>query len=417
VRIPSILRSTICAALVLSSAAVRAQDQAPADQPMDATQNTPSSNWMFMYDGALFATFNRQTGNRGDTQFRSQNWLMLMASRPAGRAQLTLSGMFSAEPATVTSQGYAHLFQMGEAYKGLENTDRQHPHDLFTQLAVTLRVPVGSRAGVTFAAAPVGEATLGPVAFMHRASSHDIPSSPLAHHTLDSTHISDGVLAVSMDVHPWIFEASAFRGREPDEKRWDIKPGRLDSGAARIWFRPSNEWIAQVSYGKITQPERLIAGDVYRTTASLSWTRGFLALTEMYGHNKRTYSDTSASVTELTARLGKQSVYGRFEWLQIETEHLLFPLTIHKPHVGERIDWLQALTLGGIHDFWTAGGHATVGVGGDIGTYGVPYFLQQQYGVHPLSFHVFLRVRPPADHMGSMVNTTMMQPLAGHSMN
>jgi hypothetical protein len=411
------VRTTVCMALLSLPTAVHAQDAASTDSQTDQNRGAGPSNWMVMYDGQLFATFNKQTSARGDTQFRSQNWLMVMASRPVGKVQLTLSGMFSAEPATVTARGYAHLFQMGEAYQGLENTDRQHPHDLFTQLALTMRLPLGDRAGVTLGLAPVGEATLGPVAFMHRASAVDNPSSPLAHHTLDSTHISNGVVALAIDVGPVTVEGSAFRGREPDEKRWDVKPGRLDSGAGRIWFRPSNEWAAQVSYGKIKQPEQLIAGDVRRTTASLSWTRSVLAFTGMYGHNKRTYSESSAYVGELTATFGRETFYGRAEKLQIETEHLYFPQSVHKPHVGETINWLQALTLGGVHDFWKGDGRPEIGLGADIGIYGVPYLLQPFYGVHPKSFHVFLRIRPPAGHMGRMVNTTMMQPLAGHGMN
>lgn len=342
---------------------------------------------------------------------------MVMASRPVGRVELTLSGMFSAEPATVTGRGYAHLFQMGEVYEGLENTDRQHPHDLFSQLAVVMRVPLGEGAGVTVAAAPVGEATLGPVAFMHRASAADNPSSPLAHHTLDSTHIATGVVALGFDAGPWTIEASAFRGREPDEKRWDVKPGTLDSGAARIWFRPSNEWIAQVSWGYLTQPEQLIPGDVKRTTASLSWTRGPLAFSGMYGQNERKYSQSRAYVGELALTLGKETVYARGERLQIETEHLLFPQIVHQPHAGELVDWLSAITIGGVHDFWSGSGRPTLGVGADFGTYGVPYRLQPFYGTKPFSFHVFLRVRPPAGHMGRMVNTTMLRPMAGHGMN
>ena len=45
-----------------------------------------------------------------------------------------------------------------------------------------------------FGAYAVGEATLGPTAFMHRESARDNPQVPLAHHDLDSTHISEGVI-------------------------------------------------------------------------------------------------------------------------------------------------------------------------------------------------------------------------------
>jgi hypothetical protein len=36
------------------------------------------------------------------------------------------------------------------------------------------------------------------------------------------------------------------------------------------------------------------------------------------------------------------------------------------------------------------------------------------YASHPVSFHVFFRLRPPADAMGRMWNMRMSQPMAGH---
>ncbi len=58
-----------------------------------------------------------------------------MLSRPAGKGQLTLTGMFSLEPATVGTRGYREIFQAGEATDGRPNLDRQHPHDAFMQLS------------------------------------------------------------------------------------------------------------------------------------------------------------------------------------------------------------------------------------------------------------------------------------------
>ena len=46
----------------------------------------------------------------------------------------------------------------------------------------------------------VDEATLGPIAFMHRLSASENPSAPLGHHTLDSTHIVQGVIATAVDL-------------------------------------------------------------------------------------------------------------------------------------------------------------------------------------------------------------------------
>src|SRR4051812_7824974 len=100
-----------------------------------------SESWHWMADGVAFLTFNHQSSDRGATQIRSQNWFMGMGTRKVGPGSLFVTSMISADPVTVTKPGYYELFQMGEAYKDLENVDRQHPHDLFSQLAVGWRVP------------------------------------------------------------------------------------------------------------------------------------------------------------------------------------------------------------------------------------------------------------------------------------
>src|SRR5438552_16122761 len=128
---------------------------------------------------------------------------MTMGSHDLGRGQITLKGMFSAEPLTATARGYSELFQMGEAYNNLENIDRQHPHDMFMQLAAAWRIPLGESTAFTISGGPVGEATLGPVAFMHRPSAAENPVAPLAHHELDSTHIAEGVVAARVDQGPF----------------------------------------------------------------------------------------------------------------------------------------------------------------------------------------------------------------------
>ena len=54
---------------------------------------------------------------------------------------------------------------------------------------------------------------------MHRASGMDNPEAPISHHWLDSTHITFGVVTLGAVVDTWKIETSAFRGREPDQRR------------------------------------------------------------------------------------------------------------------------------------------------------------------------------------------------------
>jgi hypothetical protein len=204
---------------------VVASGQSPSSQAQ--TQDSDTSQWSLMFDGVVFATFNRQGGRRGETQFISQNWFMAMGTRRLPRGTLTLSGGISGEPLTVGKAGYSEIFQVGEAYRNLQVTDRQHPHDLVMQLAAAWRVPIGKQASLTLAGAPVGEPALGPVAFIHRASSSENPTAPLSHHIFHSTPISAGVLTMGLDRGPFAIEGSLFRGREPDEDRYDLEFGAL----------------------------------------------------------------------------------------------------------------------------------------------------------------------------------------------
>jgi hypothetical protein len=251
---------------------------------------------------------------------------------------------------------------------------------------------------------------------MHRPSSSENPTAPLSHHIFDSTHTSTGVLTVGLDRKPFAIEGSYFRGREPDEDRYDLDFGALDSWSARLSFRPGRAWTIQGSYGFLHEPERLEPGDQRRTNGSVSWFRqrgaGFTAVTAAVGRDVRRFSTIHALLLELTHQAGRTSLYGRFEDLTVETEILLFPEQVHRPHPGELVDPIQAFTAGIVRDIADVHGFK-VGIGGDLMFYGVPKILQLLYGEHPVSAHVFVRVRPPA-HGGRMWNMTMGQPMGGH---
>jgi hypothetical protein len=376
-------------------------------------QDDPSP-WMLMSDGVLFATFNHQGGPRGGDELLSTNWWMGMANRQAGKGQLTFTGMLSLDPATATPRGYRELFQTGEAYKGEPIVDRQHPHDFVMQAAVVWRVPLDYRTGFTIAGAPVGEPALGPTAFMHRPSASENPAAPLGHHTLDSTHIAMGVVTAALDHGPFTIEGSVFNGREPDDNRWDVMdPGPLDSWSTRVWYEPSPSWQFQISHGFLKEPEALEPGDVRRTTASGSWLRrrgeDFTAATIAVGRNDKVHGAFNAFLAEATDHRGATSFYGRFESVQTETALLEEGIAIEESPVAAP-SRVTALTLGAVRDVSRWRG-LEIGVGADVTGYVVPDTLVPSYGSHPVSFHLFVRVRPPAGHMGRMWNMRMAKPM------
>jgi len=258
-------------------------------------------------------------------------------------------------------------------------------------MAVSWRVDVTSSTHLTFTGAPVGAPALGPIPYMHRASSFDNPMTPLTHHLFDSTHVSFGVATASLGHGPWTIEGSVFNGREPDEHRWDFDFGRMDSVSGRLWFKPNADWTFQVSTGHLVSPEALEPGNLERTTVSASWTRisgsGVESVTAGYGRNSTTFDLPRNGVFLEGARhAGLNTVYGRIEVLQ--PDHAIADVTI------------GSFTLGGVRDILTGHGFEG-GVGAGITLYATSDLLTPSYGAHPWSWQVFFRLRR-VEHMVNM---------------
>jgi hypothetical protein len=371
-----------------------------------------SPRWMLMQDGVVNGLFNHQGGPRGSDEFVVPNWWMGMFMRESGRHQFGVNAMLSLDAATVGKGGYAEIFQVGEALDGKPLIDRQHPHDLFAQLAASWRISLGDNTALTFAGGPSGEPTLGPVAFMHRASAAGLVFAPLGHHTFDSTHISFGVATASLERGRWTFEGSVFNGREPDEHRWDFDFGAMDSVAGRVWFRPKEGWEAQVSTGHLRDAEELTPGEAHRTTASLSWFKqrdqDFQAVTVGYGVNSAHGERRHGVFGEATMERGANSVFGRLELQQVETGVLLTGEVPDEDHIGEKPATVGAFTVGAIRRVLMTRGFQG-GLGAQVTFYGVPDPLKVTHGDRPVSFQVFFRLRLPTGTFGRMWNMRMSQ--------
>ena len=98
----------------------------------------------------------------------------------------------------------------------------------------------------------------------------------LGHHLQDSTHIADDVVTGGVTYKYPGIELSGFHGREPDEFRWDIDSGAIDSWSSRLTLQPGQNWSAQYSIAHLTSPEQLHPNeDVRRMTASVMYNRPF----------------------------------------------------------------------------------------------------------------------------------------------
>jgi hypothetical protein len=408
IRLAAVAKPTSAAKPTPAAADPHAGHQMPAGQATAAE----SSEWMLMQDGVIYGLFNQQGGPRGGREFVVPNWWMGMATKEKGRHTFGLNAMFSLDPATVGDAGYREIFQVGEALDGKPLIDHQHPHDFVMQLAASWRMSFGDKSSLTFAGGPAGEPTLGPVAFMHRASAAGLVLAPLGHHTFDSTHISYGVVTAAFERGPVTFEASAFNGREPDEHRWNVDFGAMDSVAARIWFRPNEAWEAQVSTGFLREPEELVPGDARRTTASISWLRqresDLKAVTVGYGVNSAHDERRHGLFGEFSVERGRNSFSGRVEFQQVETEVLLTgEIPADEDHAAAPAT-VAAVTLGGARRLLVWKGWEGA-IGAHVTFYGVPNVLEVTHSSRPVSFQVFLRLRLPTLGMGRMWNTRMSQ--------
>jgi hypothetical protein len=395
--------------LVGSSSVAWAQAGDPQAHQHHQMTGTPGG-WHFMQDGLVLGLFNDQGGPRGGEEFKVPNWWMGMLSRQRGRHEFALNMMFSLDPATVGDEGYREIFQVGEAFEGKPLVDRQHPHDLFVQLAASWRVSFSERTAFRLSGGPAGEPTLGPTAFMHRPSASNLVLAPLGHHTFDSTHISFGVLAASVDSGRWTFEGSVFNGREPDEHRWDFDFGAMDSVAGRVWFRPAPGWEAQVSTGYLRDPEELTPGNAVRTTASLAWMkmkedgRDFRAFAMGYGVNAAHDERRHGVFGEYSIEKGPNGLTGRVELQQVETAVLLGG----EAHGAEEAALVTAFSLAGVRRFLIVRG-LEAALGAQVVFHVTPDELQATHGEAPVSWQLFLRVRLPAGTMGRMWNMRMSQ--------
>src|SRR5438094_50053 len=257
---------------------------APGAARMHRTR-TMHGDWMLMLHGAAFVSQVVQSGPRGGDKLFSTNWAMGMAERPLAGGRLMFRSMLSLEPLTV-GRKYQELFQTGERV-----IDGQHPHDFFMEVAAEHARPLTASTIAYIYVAPFGDPALGPVAYPHRASAAEIPQATLSHHVQDSTHIAGSVVTLGAQRGVFGFAFSGFHGREPDEKRWDIDTGKIDSWAARLTFDPSPNWTAQISTGHLERPEAAEPGNIQRTTASIAYSKmtsiGQSDTSLIFGHNKK----------------------------------------------------------------------------------------------------------------------------------
>ncbi|SHM91570.1 TonB-dependent receptor [Mucilaginibacter sp. OK098] len=358
--------------------------------------------WMYMLHGNVSFRYTNQDftnkGSRGGSKVDAPNWFMGMAQRPVGKnGLLSLNLMMSLDPLTEQGYGYPLLFQTGESWHGNPLIDRQHPHDLFSEVAANYTYAFSKKTDLSLYVGYPGEPAIGPVAFMHRPSAMSNPDAPISHHWSDATHITFGVATVGFRYDQFKIEGSSFTGREPNENRYNFDKPRFDSWSTRLDYNPSANWALQVSHAFIKSPEALSPDEnIYRTTASATYSlplgdqKTFNA-TALWGLNKiHGQQGDNSALFEADLRLKKLDVYTRYEFVQKTTGELVLNPLIYG---DDTIFPVNAVTLGLTYDLFKMG-QFNVAAGGQFTYYGVDTRLHSLYGAGPMGGEVFLRIYP-----------------------
>jgi hypothetical protein len=351
-----------------------------------------SGDWTLMAHGVLNLVYDHQSGPRGDNKAFASGMLMGMARRPFGNGTLQLKAMISPDP-IMGKSGYPLLLASGETANGRDRLiDRQHPHDFFMELSASVSQNIGPKSSVFLYAGLPGEPAFGPPAFMHREAILDSPEAPISHHWLDSTHISFGVITGGIVFDRVKLEVSRFNGREPDQHRWDIETGPLDSTSVRVSWNPTRTLSLQGSWGHFTDPEQLEPGvDQKRWSASALYGKEIapgwkIAGTLAWGRKTIEHHKDDAYVAEASLKHSDWTLFGRAEIA--ENREL-----VENPDEQGPAFRVGKVSLGAVRDFRIAD-HLSLGAGGLFSVNFVPHPLAPPYGGHdPTGAMGFVRLK------------------------
>ncbi|HXG96863.1 MAG TPA: hypothetical protein VNJ06_07095 [Gemmatimonadales bacterium] len=361
----------------------------PAVAPMRGF-HFQASAWSVMVHGSVFGQFIQEYGPRGNYQLGSINWVMGDASRPLAGGTFHGRMMASAEYFTVTRAGYPQLLQVAQPYRGGTLTDRMHPHELFSEVAVMYDRSIAGTWRWSVYLAPVGEPSLGPVAYLHRPSAVNNPTAPLGHHSQDVTHESFGVATVGVFTPRVHLEASVFNGAHPNEVRtnFDYRGARFNSYSARVTVNPTEHWsiAGSVAYIDPREHQPLHRLELSALHVARAWSTSFV-----WGANVPTDTRRVLNTALVEANVDldpRNAVFGRAEYVTRTSDELALVGS-----VSEEVP-VGALALGYARRLREIRGvGAWLGARGDVSF--VPEQLRLFYGSRtPLGFIVYLQLRP-----------------------
>ncbi len=371
---------------------------------MPSAESAGQDTFLFSAQFNVFGVFSVLQGPRGVDQFAAPNMFMLDVGRAITPRQfLNLNLMGTTELWTYPQRGYPQLLQIGEEHSGGQPfVDAQHPHTSpIMGLTLSDTVSLESSRTLRLFFAPRGESTDGPIAYMHRDSARDNPDAPLGHHVgQDVGHISSTVLGAQLDLGPFIFEASAFNGTEPDPTVVDLSLGPINSEALRVTYAigAGHRVMGSVANVEQTDPQYPGTNSATRLAAALydHFAPGNLGLLDhslIVGSITRHPTDSSLTsfLDEAVLQRDSFDLWGRIEVLQRLASELELPTS--PARAGDVKHWVSALTLGYTH--WTSPSrHLQLGLGTSLTMDILPDIWARAYGGRtPVTARLIVQIR------------------------
>jgi hypothetical protein len=359
---------------------------------------------MIMVHGNIFGTHIWEEGPRARDAWASTSMVMGdFGSSLGNHHYLNLDIMATAEKWTVPDRGYPLLLQIGETDShGQPFIDAQHPHSSpIMGLTLSDTISFGDskdKNNLKVFFAPRGEATDGPIAFMHRTTAMVNPDAPLGHHIgQDVGHITSTVIGGSLKLNSTHIEASTYHGTEPDPESVDLPIGKPDSFSFRVIEDFSDQFMGMISFARVNEPEsdqpdiqfeNRYSASLYRVRkVSSEWTYYnslIYGLITQYDHAKSLSSFTD----EFLFQGPKPRIWARIEILQRTPSELAVPTTTD-PNSPE---WVTALTVGYTHKLASWPDSIELGLGGSVTKDLLPSDFIQAYGGNPWSGKIFLQL-------------------------
>ncbi len=378
---------------------------APDSSPMYAKMKMTEGGGMWMFMGTAFLRYTQIGGSRdvsvagkgSKAKADFPTMFMAMYSHPIGeKSQFGFRAMASLDPIFEQGFGYPLLFQSGEQFRGLPIHDRQHPHDLISELAVTLSHKFDDKKSFFLYAGIPGEPALGPPMYLHRTSGMNNADAPIGHHWQDATHITYGVVTAGFSFGKAKIEASAFNGTEPNENRWNFDKPRLNSFSGRFSVNPTKNLSLQISHGYLKNPEPLEPEIrvLRKTTASAIYNKELdekrnWASSFVWGQNYANGERSNSFLFESNYDFFKNAIFGRVETVKKSGHDLVLDDALEDEQF-----WVQAFSIGYVRDI-VQGKGIDVGLGGMATVNHNPQSLAPVYGgtTHG-GWQFFMRFRP-----------------------